>query len=234
MSRFALVTTGACALVLAAAVAMTPPPTPNGTVTMGPAQSISWLGPDGVWNPSNYGITRGAAALSATVAQSQPYVPRFGLSDLASLGGLGTFETADAEGRAGHAHREKAAKVASADLDAARYQQRVRRAIAPSVAARPGLGELGRDQIRRSIDRQLPRVRACYERSLKQGDYVFGRMGLAWNVETDGSVSSARLTRDAVGDPDLSDCVVRELASWRFPASSDGAEVEYPLTFRYR
>ncbi len=83
MSRFALVTTGACVLVLAAAVAMTPPPTPNGTVTMGPADSIIWLGPDGVWNPTNYGITRSAAKLGSscpsTRRSTEPRETRFWL-----------------------------------------------------------------------------------------------------------------------------------------------------------
>lgn len=235
MSRFSLVTAGACILVVAAVVAMTPPAVPSGTVTMGSPESVSWLGPDGVWTPGNYGLARHASAVSAAAAQSQPFVPRFGPSEFASLGGLDFIDTAARDGRSGPGHKEKAAQVASIQLDAAGNERRRSRALAPrSVSPRRAARELGRDDIRRSIDAQLPRVRACYERTLKQGQVVFGRMQLAWSIEPDGRVTSARLSRDGVGDPALRDCVVRELSGWRFPASSDGAEVEYPLNFRFR
>jgi len=85
--------------------------------------------------------------------------------------------------------------------------------------------------LRRAIRAGLPAVKACYERSLKQGTERTGRMVVSWTVSADGSVTDARVQEDEIGAPRLQSCVVDVVAGWRFPRGTEDVEVEYPLRF---
>jgi TonB family protein len=91
---------------------------------------------------------------------------------------------------------------------------------------------LSADQIRSAIERQLPRVRACYERELKAEQGLAGRMVLAMNVQAGGTVTSASISDDEVGHDELAACVVRAVETFRFPAGTESVAVEYPVNFK--
>ncbi len=91
---------------------------------------------------------------------------------------------------------------------------------------------LSSDQIASAIRMQLPKVRACYERELKSDADLRGRMVLSMNVQASGNVSRARVKGDELGNDELSACVVRELAKFRFPAGVETVAVEYPVNFK--
>lgn len=88
-----------------------------------------------------------------------------------------------------------------------------------------------RGAIEAAVRRQLPQVRACYERELKSDPHLRGRMVLAMDVTASGVVSDARVDGDEVGDPELNECVGRAIHGFRFPRSSEGYAVEYPVQF---
>jgi outer membrane biosynthesis protein TonB len=98
--------------------------------------------------------------------------------------------------------------------------------------ARATRNELKPDVVSAAIKRQLPRVRACYERALKSDAGLDGRLTLNWTVQPAGTVADVRVVNDKVGSDRLSSCVTRAVGRWSFPASSDGADIEYPVVLR--
>ena len=101
-----------------------------------------------------------------------------------------------------------------------------------SFAAPPAEGgttPLGATELRSAIKRQMPKLRACYERALKQDGRLEGRMMLAWKVRADGGVKDVRLAKDNLKEPRLARCVVDTVAGWRFPRGTEEIGVEYPL-----
>jgi len=93
---------------------------------------------------------------------------------------------------------------------------------------------LGRKALRRAIKRQIPKLRACYERALKGDDRLEGKMTLAWKVRADGGVKDVRIRRDDVQEPRLRKCVIDSVAGWRFPQGTEEIGVEYPLVLSSR
>ena len=85
--------------------------------------------------------------------------------------------------------------------------------------------------LRRAIRARMPEVRACYERALKQGSELQGRMVVAWTIAVDGSVSEVAVAADDLGEPRLNRCVTDTIGGWRFPEGTGETEVEYPLQF---
>ena len=83
-----------------------------------------------------------------------------------------------------------------------------------------------------SIRRQLPRVRACYERQLKSDSGLSGRLVLAMSVQPGGAVTRAWITGDQIGDEELTACVTKAVGTFQFPQSTESVAVEYPLHFK--
>lgn len=87
-------------------------------------------------------------------------------------------------------------------------------------------------EIRQTIVRQLPKVRACYERALKKEAHLSGRLVLSLDVQPEGNVSGARIADDGIGNDTLSACVVKAVDSWRFPTGTETVSVEYPVSLK--
>lgn len=91
--------------------------------------------------------------------------------------------------------------------------------------------ELGAEDIRRSVHQQMPRVRACYERVLKGEENLRGRLVMAFSIEPDGSVSSAKVANDELGSEKVARCVTHAVGAFRFPEGTEAVAVEYPMVF---
>lgn len=91
--------------------------------------------------------------------------------------------------------------------------------------------ELGAEDIRRSVHQQMPRVRACYERVLKGEENLRGRLVMAFSIEPDGSVSSAKVANDELGSDKVARCVTHAVGAFRFPEGTEAVAVEYPMVF---
>lgn len=70
--------------------------------------------------------------------------------------------------------------------------------------------------VRDVLKRQLPRLRPCYEGSLRANPGLRGSWVLTFTVETDGSVNGARAIGQDVSDGSLEECLVRRMSAWRF------------------
>lgn len=75
-------------------------------------------------------------------------------------------------------------------------------------------------------------ARGCYERALRQNPLLQGRVVVAVRVAANGSVCSASLASDSLGDPGVSSCVLQKFRGGRFPSPSDGCvDVHVPISF---
>lgn len=66
------------------------------------------------------------------------------------------------------------------------------------------------------LRRQLPRLRPCYESSLRADPSFGGSWVLTFTVETDGSVSAPRATASDTSNAMFEECLVRRVEGWRF------------------
>ncbi len=85
--------------------------------------------------------------------------------------------------------------------------------------------------IKRIVQRQQARVRACYERALKSEQRLEGKLMMAWSVKPDGSVEDVAVAEDTLGSDKVARCVTGAVAQFKFPRSPDSVEVEYPMVF---
>lgn len=75
-------------------------------------------------------------------------------------------------------------------------------------------------------------IRLCYERELlSSSEAREGRLLLRWRVDGQGRPTGVRVLRDSLQIPALRACVLRQLATWVFPACPDGCEVVFPFEF---
>ena len=101
------------------------------------------------------------------------------------------------------------------------------RGFAGAVVGKPqlaGAGEgLTREQVLKAMQKSLPKVQHCYERSLLSNPDLQGRMEFEWEIEPDGHVSAAKVKKSSVnGGGALGDCVKGVLQAIHFPKSKNG------------
>lgn len=81
-------------------------------------------------------------------------------------------------------------------------------------------GEVDRAAASAVIARNRAQVRSCYERALKQNNYLSGTLNVELRVGSGGRVEATRFS-GSLRDPAVRSCVSRLTRGWRFP-SVDG------------
>lgn len=86
--------------------------------------------------------------------------------------------------------------------------------------------------LRSQLAQKAAQSRPCYERALRQNAQLQGRMKVALRIGGDGTVCSASVTSNDVGDPGIVSCVVQMFRGAAFSAPQGGCvDVEVPLRF---
>ncbi len=96
-----------------------------------------------------------------------------------------------------------------------------------------GGGSLTSTQIKRVVDRNKSRLKACYERSLRRGeapDDQSIRVEFNVKVGSSGIVKSTNL-KGAQRIPSLNSCLQRSVKKWVFPKTGSDAQFEFPFVF---
>lgn len=70
--------------------------------------------------------------------------------------------------------------------------------------------------VQRVLRKQLPRLKGCYEGSLRANPQLRGSWVVTFTIETDGSVGKARAVGRDMADPALEECLTRRVDAWRF------------------
>jgi hypothetical protein len=108
-----------------------------------------------------------------------------------------------------------------------------RGSLVKQVAAAPTL-PLDQETIGKTVRQQMPRIRACYERVIKQDPAARGKIVMRWTISADGSVNGVGIESDEVGSEQFAGCASRSVAKWRFPKGVEDVAVAYPFVMAPR
>jgi hypothetical protein len=80
---------------------------------------------------------------------------------------------------------------------------------------------------------RLAAIKSCYEVELQKNPRLAGEIDVAWNIETDGRVSQARVVKSTMNDEKVEGCIVRQVSQWKFPPPAERTVVgRYPFVFK--
>jgi TonB family protein len=104
-------------------------------------------------------------------------------------------------------------------------------AVRPFASTRGGLDK---DVIMKVTKANQSQIRFCYEVVLQEKRSLAGKVAVAWTIAPDGSVQSATVTDDTMGDPRVAECVVARVLRWTFPEPVGGGSVNvtFPWLFK--
>lgn len=86
--------------------------------------------------------------------------------------------------------------------------------------------------LRGQLSGKAAQARGCYERALRQNAQLQGRMKVSLRIGPNGSVCSANVTQNEVGDPGVATCVLSIFRTATFAAPQGGCvDAEVPLRF---
>jgi len=87
------------------------------------------------------------------------------------------------------------------------------------------LGHLSAEQIRKTMNGSMNRIRYCYQREVVRDPKLAGKIHMKFTVEEDGTVSNSRVRPEGA----LADCIVPVLDALQFPRPDGGIViVSYP------
>lgn len=97
-------------------------------------------------------------------------------------------------------------------------------------------GALGSAEIQVAIKQRMSGIRQCYNRELKRHGALSGKVVVWFLIDTDGSVSRARLKESTMGNIVVEDCIVDEVAAMTFPKPQGDkvVPVSFPFSFTDR
>jgi TonB family protein len=95
-------------------------------------------------------------------------------------------------------------------------------------------GGLDREVIARYIQSQLGQIRYCYERQLSASPELYGKVKVKFTIGSEGSVVTQKVKRTSLKNAMVEGCILRRIASWRFPKPQGGTtvNVSYPFLFK--
>lgn len=104
------------------------------------------------------------------------------------------------------------------------------RGVLGALNAEPS-APLTKELIRRVMRRHQARFRYCYEKQLARNPELGGSLEARIVIQPDGSIGSAQITEDTLGDGKVKTCVLRALKRIKFPAAPSETTVTWPLKF---
>jgi hypothetical protein len=106
-------------------------------------------------------------------------------------------------------------------------------ALACTACSHTGLGNAVRDDISARMQTTKDPITTCYAERLKKNRKLKGTLVVAVTAKAGtGEFTDVKVTRDEIGDPDLSTCVVLEVGKLKLEQPTKSAvNFEYPLAF---
>lgn len=136
-----------------------------------------------------------------------------------------------------HTGAQVAAALGTGSTVAADVQTGERRSVMYDVSealpanADPEALDVG--EIRISVQKQMSRIRQCYQRELQRQPDLAGRVTVWFLIDTDGSVNRARLKESTMNNIVVEDCIVDEVKAMSFskPQAGKTVPVSFPFNF---
>jgi outer membrane biosynthesis protein TonB len=95
-------------------------------------------------------------------------------------------------------------------------------------------GGLDKDVIARVINSHLGEIRYCYERQLSAEPDIYGKVAVKFTIGAQGLVETQRVGMTTLRSAMVEGCILRRVASWKFPLPKGGTQVlvTYPFLFK--
>ena len=103
--------------------------------------------------------------------------------------------------------------------------------LAANAGGGTAKGGLTPEQIRRVVMAHLGALRACYEIEAQKDPNLKGGVTVAWSIDAGGAVTGASLAGSTIHNARVEGCVVRQVKTWRFPASEGTTNTSWPFRF---
>jgi len=93
---------------------------------------------------------------------------------------------------------------------------------------------LTRDEVGRVIHKHISEVRYCYESAMVRNPAVQGKLVADFNIGPAGRVTWSKSNESSLNDPQLDNCIIRRLNTWKFPKPKGGVNVavSYPFILK--
>ena len=89
-------------------------------------------------------------------------------------------------------------------------------------------------ELKTIIDENSTQLKYIYNRKLRQGVKLSGRMIVELSIRPDGGIRSATIVRSTIGDKSFEDDVIKQIGKWKFKAIAESLgdlTVNYPFEF---
>jgi TonB family protein len=89
-------------------------------------------------------------------------------------------------------------------------------------------------ELKTVIDENSTQLKYLYNRKLRQGIKLSGKMVVELSIRPDGGIRSAKIVRSNMGDRSFEDDVIKQIKSWKFKTISESLgdlTVNYPFEF---
>jgi outer membrane biosynthesis protein TonB len=95
-------------------------------------------------------------------------------------------------------------------------------------------GGLDREVIAAYIRSKLGQIRYCYERQLASNSDLHGKVMVKFTIGSTGKVVAKRVASTTMKNAIVEGCILRRIATWKFPTPKGGTEVDvsYPFLFK--
>ncbi len=96
------------------------------------------------------------------------------------------------------------------------------------------VGGLDRDQINEVIQKNMGQILYCYEQGLQVKPALAGRIGVRFQINGRGRVSTAGVAHSSMRSAQVEGCILSKLKAFRFPEPVGGVNVKvlYPFQFQ--
>lgn len=95
-------------------------------------------------------------------------------------------------------------------------------------------GGMDKDAIAEVIRSNIGQIRFCYERRLSAVPNLFGKVLVQFSIQDGGTVLLPKVANSTLSDSVVEGCMMRRIASWKFPSPPAGTSVvvTYPFLFK--
>lgn len=95
-------------------------------------------------------------------------------------------------------------------------------------------GGMDKDAIAEVIRKNIGQIRFCYERRLVANPSLYGKVVVLFTIQDGGTVLQPKVAQSTLSDDVVEGCILRRLASWKFPSPPAGMSVQvtYPFLFK--
>jgi outer membrane biosynthesis protein TonB len=95
-------------------------------------------------------------------------------------------------------------------------------------------GGIDKDAIAEVIRSNIGQIRFCYERRLSAVPNLYGKVLVQFSIQDGGTVLLPKVSQSTLSDSVVEGCILRRIASWKFPSPPAGTSVmvTYPFLFK--